>query len=100
VYQSPTGGSWDLYITNADGTGQHQLTTAPGIEGLPHWSPDGQWIAYVSFDGRNWSLRIVNADGSDDRLVFTYDGGIYALPKADEPYGVRNWLDEQISWSQ
>jgi TolB protein len=100
VYQSPAGGSWDLYLINADGTGQRQLTTGPGLEGLPRWSPDGQWIAYVSFDGQNWSLRIVSADGSDDRLLFTYDGGIYALPAATEPYGVRDWLDEQISWSQ
>jgi len=100
VYQSPAGGSWDLYLINSDGTGQRQLTTGPGSEGLPRWSPDGQWIAYVSFDGQNWSLRMVSADGSDDRLVFTYDGGIYALPKAVEPYGVRDWLDEQISWAQ
>ena len=100
VYQSPVSGSWDLYLINANGSGQRQLTVNPGIEGLPHWSPDGQWIAYVSFDGQNWSLHITNTEGTDDRLVFTYDGGIYALPQAAEPYGVRDWLDEQISWAQ
>jgi hypothetical protein len=100
VYQSPASGSWDLYIISADGAGQRQLTTHPGIEGLPAWSPDGQWIAYVAHDGRNWSLRIVSRDGTDDRLIFAYDGGFYALPQAAEPYGTRDWMDEQISWSQ
>ena len=39
-------------------------------------------------------------DGRDDRLLFTYDGGFYAIPKVIEPYGPRDWLDEQISWSK
>ena len=100
VYQSPLSGSWDLYLINADGTNKRQLTNAATLEGLPAWSPDGQWIAYVSFDGTNWSLRLVSRDGATDRLLFTYDGGFYAIPKAIEPYGQRDWLDEQISWSR
>jgi dipeptidyl aminopeptidase/acylaminoacyl peptidase len=99
VYQSPASGSWDLYLINTGGTGQRQLTTSPNLEGLPAWSPDGQWIAYVSFDGLNWSVRIISRDGTDDRHVFTYDGGFYALPKSAAPYGQRDWLDEQTSWS-
>ncbi|MEW5961507.1 MAG: LysM peptidoglycan-binding domain-containing protein [Chloroflexota bacterium] len=99
VYQSPASGSWDLYLLNADGAGQRQLTGGPGVEGLPAWSPDGQWIAYVSFDGVHWSLHVISREGTIDRELFTYDGGFYALPAAVEPYGSRDWLDEQISWS-
>lgn len=100
VYHSPKNGSWDLYIANADGSGLRRLSDDPGLEGLPAWSPDGQWIAYVSFDGVNWSLRVVSRDGSDDRLIFVYDGGVYKIPKVVDPYGSRDWLDEQISWSR
>jgi Tol biopolymer transport system component len=100
VYQSPAGSSWDLYLINADGGEPRRLTTSPTLEGLPAWSPDGQWIAYVSFDGTNWSLRLIRPDSSDDRHLFTYDGGLYAIPQAVEPYNARDWLDEQISWSQ
>lgn len=100
VYQSPAGGSWDLYLINAEGGKPRRLTSSPTLEGLPAWSPDGQWIAYVSFDGTNWRLRIIRPDGAGDRHLFTYDGGLYAIPQAVEPYNAHDWLDEQISWSR
>lgn len=99
VYQSPVSGSWDVYIISADGTDSRQLTTGEGVEGLPVWSPDGQWIAYLAHNGGPWELRIIRADGTGDQRVFTYDGGIYQIPIVEEPYGVRDWLDEQISWA-
>lgn len=100
VYQSPIGGSWDLYLINTDGSGKRQLTSDPAIEGLPAWSPDGQWIAYLSDAGGNWGVWIIRADGSERQQLFAYDGGIYKIPKVVEPYNSRDWLDEQISWSR
>jgi nucleoid-associated protein YgaU len=103
VYQSPQSGTWDLYIVNADGsagsTNVGQLTGDPSIEGLPSWSPDGQWIAYLSDAGGNWGIWIIREDGSERHLLFSFDGGIFT-PQAVEPYGQRDWVDEQISWSQ
>ncbi len=100
IYQSAINGGWDLYIVEADGSNLRQLTTDGIVKGLPVWSPDGEWIAYTTFDGVNWSLRIIRRDGTNDQGLFVYDGGIYAIPKVVEPYGVRDWLDEQISWSK
>ncbi len=101
VYQSPSGGSWDLYVLDADSavTGPRQLTYDPNIEGLPTWSPDGQWIAYLSDAGGNWGIWIIRADGTERHLLFAFDGGIFT-PQAVEPYGQRDWIDEQISWSE
>lgn len=99
VYQSPAGGSWDLYIINADGTGQRQLTNAPGSEGLPVWSPDGQWVAYLSNQGGHWGIWAVKADGGQPTPLFAFDGGSFT-PAAVPPFGGRDWFDEQISWSR
>jgi Tol biopolymer transport system component len=76
------------------------LTADPGIEGLPAWSPDGQWIAFLSDAGGNWGIWIIRSDGSEQRHLFSYDGGGYTLPVAAEPYGQRDWIDEQISWAR
>jgi hypothetical protein len=100
VYQRNENGNWNLWLVNVDGSNDHRLTSGPTIEGLPDWSPDGNWVAYLAYDGRTWQIRIVSRDGRDDRHIFTYDGGFYAIPRAVEPYGVRDWIDEQISWSR
>jgi hypothetical protein len=99
VYQSPKSGSWDLYVVNMDGSGLRQLTSEPGIEGLPSWSSDGRWVAYLSDAGGNWGIWIIRSDGSERHLLFPFDGGIFT-PMAVEPYGQRDWIDEQISWSK
>src|SRR6266550_4481486 len=42
----------DLWVANLDGTGVRRLTSHPGIEGNPRFSPDGKWIAFSGeYDG-------------------------------------------------
>jgi hypothetical protein len=99
VYQSSVTGNWDLYLINEDGTGERQLTTDSGVEGLPVWSPDGNWIAYLSDSGGNWGVWVIRPDGSEKQQLFPFDGGTFS-PLAVPPYGARDWLDEQLSWSR
>ena len=41
--------SYDIYVTNADGTGEPiRITNQPGNESDPNWSPDGSKLLYVS----------------------------------------------------
>ena len=47
-------GGGDIYVTNADGSGRQRLTTNPGPDSDPAWSPDGRKIAFVS--GRDGNL--------------------------------------------
>ncbi len=47
VYASNESGSMNLYIMNADGSNQHQLTHTDGVyNGGPFFSPDGSKIIY------------------------------------------------------
>ncbi|HZD18502.1 MAG TPA: hypothetical protein VE669_10205 [Actinomycetota bacterium] len=56
----------DIYVANADGTGLVRLTSRPGPEFDPAWSPDGERIVYRD------SRRGINED--DEIFVMDADG--------------------------
>ncbi len=57
----------DIYIMDADGSNVRRLTTAPGYDGGPFFSPDGQRIIWRRFDasGMNADVFTMKADGTD-----------------------------------
>jgi len=42
--------------------------------GYPRWSPDGFWLAIVTFDPPKSTLRLVSKDGHTSRELFSLDG--------------------------
>ena len=57
----------DVWVMNADGSGQRNLTRNPAHDGGGSWSPDGKKIVFVTNRDGNGELYVMNADGSGQR---------------------------------
>lgn len=86
AFHSEKTGDFEIWVMNADGTDARPLTTTPGRDIEPAWSPDGTKIVFASArdDPENLQLYIMNADGSDQHRLF------------DE---VRSWDNWTPAWS-
>ena len=54
----------EIYVMNADGSGQTRLTRMPGYDGRPSWSPDGRYIAFQSHRDGDGEVYVMNSDGT------------------------------------
>jgi Tol biopolymer transport system component/DNA-binding winged helix-turn-helix (wHTH) protein len=63
--------NFDIYVMLVGSAQPVRLTTDPGADLAPQWSPDGRHIAYVRVrpPGRSHQLRVMSAVGGDDRAV-------------------------------
>jgi len=63
--------SYEIWVMNADGTEQRQLTDEVATDDEPLWSPDGRWIAYSSEGWPNERARlwVVGLDDSPPQEV-------------------------------
>jgi Tol biopolymer transport system component len=56
---------YDIYVMNANGTGQTRLTAGSENDYDPAWSPDGSKLAFTRCcPGGNAEIYVMNADGS------------------------------------
>ncbi len=77
VFVKGSDHSFDIYVMNADGSGQRRLTRTAGRDWDPVWSPDGRQIAFLrERDADNWppnfdnfEVYVMNADGSGQRRL-------------------------------
>ena len=63
-FVSDRDGNNEVYVMNADGTGQTRLTNDPAIDAEPAFSPDGTKIAFTSSRDGNAEVYVMNADGT------------------------------------
>jgi Tol biopolymer transport system component len=74
----------DIYIINADGTGERRLTHDPVSATGPVWSPDGSKILFVSKRGGNFQLYTMHPDGSHQTQI-THRRGLFAAQPNWQP---------------
>jgi dipeptidyl aminopeptidase/acylaminoacyl peptidase len=76
AFSSTRGGSYDLYVMDADGRNARRLTQDAGAETEPVWTPDGSRIIYTRTPVKGISQLVsVRADGTDPRPLTASTGG-------------------------
>ena len=69
AFVSRRDGNSEIYVINADGNGQENLTQHPARDSHPSWSRDGRKLAFVSRRDGNSEIYVMNTDGSGLRNV-------------------------------
>jgi serine/threonine-protein kinase len=83
-------GNQEVYVMNADGSGQRRLTHDPGMDVAPVISPDGAHVAFASRRAGAFEIFVMNVDGSDQRqLTHFAERGLEATASAWSPDGQR-----------
>jgi Tol biopolymer transport system component len=86
LFSSPKSGNWDIYTVPADGGKTRALTTEPSQDLGGSYSPDGNYIAFMTNRG-GWSIWIMEADGANPRQLMTVPEGFGKL-----------WDQDRLSW--
>jgi tricorn protease len=82
----------DLWLASSSGGVARRITSSPGRELFPKFSPDGKWIAFTGqYDG-NFNVYVMPAEGGQPKQLTFYQGG--AQPLSDR-MGIH---DEVVTW--
>lgn len=92
LFKSNRGGSYNLFVMNADGSNVVRLTSHGANDHDASWLPDGQSVVFASErdrgPGRFDLYRLWLADGATERLTNFFNG--YAFMPSVSPDG--NWV--------
>lgn len=65
----------DIWVAAREGGDARRITSYPGVEGNPTFSPDGQWIAFTGTYAGNPDVYVVSAQGGSPRRLTWHPGG-------------------------
>jgi Tol biopolymer transport system component len=63
---------YEIYVMNANGSGQTNLTHSPGPDQHPSWSPAGGKILFDATRDSNTDIYVMNSDGSGQSRLTTH----------------------------
>lgn len=75
----------DIWVTSKSGGESKRITSTPAVEGNPHFSPDGQWIAFSSDRSGISHVYVVSANGGTPVRLTWYPSAAY--PRGWSPDG-------------
>ncbi|HKM86846.1 MAG TPA: PDZ domain-containing protein [Terriglobales bacterium] len=83
----------DLWLASSSGGTARRITSHPGRELFPKFSPDGRWLAFTGqYDG-NFNVYVMPSEGGQPKQLTFYQGS--AQPLSDR-MGV---LNQVIGWT-
>jgi len=83
----------DLWLVSTSGGVAHRITSHPGRELFPKFSPDGKWIAFTGqYDG-NFNVYVMSSEGGQPKQLTFYQGS--AQPLSDR-MGIH---DQVVTWT-
>jgi Tol biopolymer transport system component len=80
AFLSDRSGDWDVWVMNADGSGQRRLAGNVGLDCAPAWSPDGQRFAWESHVAGLSTIWVCDADGRNSRPLFPPGKPVAQIP--------------------
>lgn len=61
--------NYQIYISKADGSEKQHVVTGNPFNFVPQWSPDGEWLLFVSGEHYNCHPYVVKSDGTGLRKL-------------------------------
>jgi len=69
----------DLWLASSSGGTARRITSHPGRELFPKFSPDGKWLAFTGqYDG-NFNVYVMSSDGGQPKQLTFYQGAAQPL---------------------
>jgi tricorn protease len=83
----------DLWLASSSGGTARRITSNPGRELFPKFSPDGKWLAFTGqYDG-NFNVYVMPSDGGQPKQLTFYQGQAHPL---SDRMGI---LNQVIGWT-
>ena len=83
----------DLWLASSTGGTARRITSHPGRELFPKFSPDGKWLAFTGqYDG-NFNVYVMSSDGGQPKQLTFYQGSAQAL---SDRMGI---LNQVVGWT-
>jgi TolB protein len=69
AFRSDATGDDEIHVMTADGTSSAQVTTSPGFDDWPTFSPDDTAIAFDSDRNGSTDVYLLDVDGTEQNLT-------------------------------